>query len=99
MLSMISRMYLSAWAGLITLVIVVGMSCASSTEGRIQLSTTPVPMPNTSFGPDYSISNIILPDQASWIDTGTTLTPNITIKNAGSERYRKGCSFIRRRHD
>lgn len=36
-------------------------------------------------GPDYEIPDILLPVQSSWIEPGTYIHPNITIKNAGSD--------------
>ena len=35
-------------------------------------------------GPDYEIVTITLPVQTSWIEPGTSITPNISIRNNGS---------------
>lgn len=78
---MISRVFLSTVAVLIMLVLVASISCAAITASSVSVL-------NASIGPDYSISSVILPDQTSWIETGTTLTPNITIRNLGSDDIR-----------
>lgn len=36
-------------------------------------------------GPDYQITKISLPVQTSWIEPGTYITPNISIRNAGAD--------------
>ncbi|MFH0967424.1 MAG: CARDB domain-containing protein [Methanobacteriota archaeon] len=79
-------MVLVTVACLIMLIFVASVSCAATTEGGTQPITPPPGSAlNTSAGPDYSISTIVLPNQTSWIETGTTLTPNITIRNLGSD--------------
>lgn len=86
---MISRVFFSTEACLIVLVLIAGISSAAITGGGLQ-SITPEPesASNASDGPDYSIAAVTLPEQTSWINTGTTLTPNITIRNLGSEDTR-----------
>jgi hypothetical protein len=36
-------------------------------------------------GPDYEITKISLPVQTSWIEPGTYIAPNISIRNAGAD--------------
>lgn len=78
---MISRTWLSVGAVLISFVLVISISSAAINGGGANLL-------NSSSGPVYTITNVFLPDQTSWIDSGTTLTPNITIRNLGSDDTR-----------
>ncbi|PKL59629.1 MAG: hypothetical protein CVV33_06845 [Methanomicrobiales archaeon HGW-Methanomicrobiales-4] len=85
---MISRVILSTEAILIMLIFITSISSAAITEGGVHPDTShQEPVQNASSGPDYAISTIILPDQTTWIETGTTLTPNITIRNLGSDDF------------
>lgn len=36
-------------------------------------------------GPDYQITKISLPVQISWIEPGTYIVPNISVRNAGAD--------------
>ena len=78
-----SRTFISTAAGLMILVLISNIAGAVSPN-----DTTLVPSINTSSGPDYSITNIVLSNQTSWINTGTTLNPTITIRNLGPDDIR-----------
>ncbi|MDD1730519.1 MAG: hypothetical protein LUQ50_15800 [Methanospirillum sp.] len=63
---------------LMTFFVIVTIGSASTTPDLNQTTTT------QAAGPDYEIVTVTLPVQTSWIEPGTSIHPNISIRNNGS---------------
>jgi hypothetical protein len=86
---MVSFTVLSKGTTFLILVILAGVSTATTEETDHITPPALDPVQNTIPGPDYAIINIHIPEQTSWIETGTLLTPDITIRNLGSTDHQK----------